>query len=321
LIFLGISLLIFFVSLNVDYKILSLYYKQIYFIILVLLIFVFLIGIEAKGAVRWIDFFGIRIQFSEIIKPFIVIFFARFLTQDTSRSFRKFSLAFIFLLPIFLLTAKQPDLGNAIIYLMTLLFMLFLYGFPLRFFAGIFFIFSMLSPVLFLLLHDYQRQRVLSFLGITNDITGFSYNLVQAAIAVGSGGFWGKGFGEATQSVLRFLPERHTDFIFAMIAESTGFVGALLVILSFVFLLSRIFQITLNTEDEFYYLCGSGFFGLFLSHIFLNIGMNIGILPIVGITLPFTSYGGSSLLTNFWILSILSLISFSSNKQKVIEIK
>ncbi len=320
LFFLAASLLAYLIFLNIDYKIFGFYSKYLYFFMVASLLVLFLIGIEARGAVRWIDIFGIRFQFSEIIKPFFIIFVAQYITGNEDRSFGKFIKAFLLLAPIFFLTLKQPDLGNAMIYLIVLLFMLFSAGFPVRYFLTLFASAALPFPFILSLLHDYQKARLLTFLNPSADPFGTSYNAVQSLISIGSGGFFGKGFGQATQSILKFLPERHTDFIFATISESLGFFGAFILIALYVFLLYNIYRIAMNLSDEFSRIVLLGFYFLLLTHIFLNIGMNIGIIPIVGVTLPFASYGGSSLLTSFILLGIVSSIRFDNTRHHVLEI-
>ncbi len=321
LLFLVFSLFVYVFFLNVDYRIFAFFNKYMYFTMIAALLLLFVIGIEARGAVRWIDIFGVRLQFSEIIKPFFIIFIAQFLTRDNKKSFSKFVTALLLTLPIFLLTLKQPDLGNALIYLFTVGFMLFVYGFPWSYFLAVLVPVLVPLPILFNLLAPYQKDRLLTFVNPTRDPFGSSYNAVQSLISIGSGGFFGKGFGQATQSILKFLPERHTDFIFATISESLGFVGASFLIVLYGFLLVRIYKIAQDVSDEFTRMVLFGFYFLLLTHIFLNIGMNVGIVPIVGITLPFASYGGSSLLTSFIMLGIISSIKFDHSRHKSLEIR
>lgn len=312
LFFVIFSFFLYILFLFIDYKIIIFYSQKLYYIMVALLLILFFIGIEARGAVRWIDVFGARIQFSEIFKPFIIIFFAQYILRDQSKSLVKFVKTILLMLPIFFLTLKQPDLGNATIYILTLLFMLFMYGFPIKYFLSLFLMILLPFPFLFQFLHDYQKSRIISFFNFSYDPLGSSYNAIQSVIAVGSGGIFGKGLGQATQSILKFLPERHTDFIFASIAESLGLVGAIFLLILYAFLLYKIIRIASATQDEFSKLALNGFFFLFLTHIFFNIGMNIGIFPVVGITLPFVSYGGSSLLSNFIMLGLISSIGFES---------
>ncbi len=320
-VFFAVSIVAYFLFLHVDYHLFRLSAKLSYIIMLLLLGMLFLIGIEAKGAVRWIDLFGVRIQFAEIIKPFFIIFLADFLTKDESRSLKKFLVSLILVAPIFFLILKEPDLGNAIIYFFTAVFMFMMYGFPFKYFFALFVSIIVPLPFIFNFLHEYQKSRILTFLNLTHDPFGSSYNAIQSVISVGSGGIIGKGFGQATQSILRFLPERHTDFIFATICESLGFIGGIAIISLFIYFLYNLYKIAGFTRDTFSHLVISGFYFLFFTHVFFNIGMNIGILPIVGITLPFVSYGGSSLLTSFISLGIVSSMYSDLRKKHSIEIR
>jgi len=316
-----VSVSFYFLFLNINYRVLGFYAKYLYIIMIILLTALFIIGIEAKGAVRWIDIFGVRLQFSEIIKPFFIIVLAHFLSTNEKVTFSKFLKALLILSPIFFLTLKQPDLGNAVIYFLTTVGMLIVYGFPIRYFLALLMSIIIPFPFMFSFLHDYQKARLLTFFSPTGDPLGSSYNAIQSLISIGSGGFLGKGFGQATQSILKFLPERHTDFIFATITESLGFVGGAVIVGIFAIFLYRIYFSSRAVHDKFSHLVVMGFYFFFLVHIFLNIGMNIGIVPIVGITLPFVSYGGSSLLTSFITIGILSSITFEYKKNRALEIK
>jgi len=295
--------------------------KPIYIISLILLSVIFVIGIESRGAVRWIEIFGARLQFSEILKPFLAISFASFLAHTTYSKNKSFFFTLCLLLPIVLLIVLQPDLGSGLIYIFVAVFVLLVYGYPLYLFGFSILPLLFASPVIWSLLHDYQRQRVFTFLNPALDPLGRSYNSIQAIIAVGSGMFMGKGWFQGTQSSLRFLPERHTDFIFATLAEGIGFIGALFVVVCFAFLCYRIYLVFKNSEDQFSKLFTAGCFGFFLIQGFVNIGMNIGYLPVVGVTLPFVSYGGNSLLSNFIFLGIVSALSSSQRKERVLEIR
>jgi rod shape determining protein RodA len=293
----------------------------IYIVAFVLLSIVLIIGFESHGAVRWISVFGFSVQFSEILKPFLAIALASFLSTQSNTSWRSFFLSLMLLGPLFLLLAFQPDLGNALIYILVTLIVLLVYGFPLLWFAVVALPFVAASPLLWHALHDYQKQRLLTFINPMSDPLGTSYNVIQAVIAVGSGMLMGKGLAQGTQSGLRFLPERHTDFIFATLSEGMGFVGAFIVIACFIFLCFRIYTIFQRSDDTFAKVFTACAFGLVLVHFFMNIGMNVGLLPIVGVTLPFVSYGGNSLLANLIMLGILSSISTHYRKRDVLEIR
>ncbi len=314
LIALILALITYFIILHIDYRIIGILSKYIYIVGIIGLIIVFFIGVEARGSARWLEIFGFRLQVSEVIKPFFLIFIAHFLSSSKSKSLMTYIKSILLFIPVFLLVLKQPDLGNALVYAASFGFMLIMYGFrPLYFFVtGL--LVAIPVPLLYHTLHQYQKDRITSFLDITHDPYGISYNAIQALISIGSGGFLGKGFGNSTQTLLQFLPERHTDFIFATIAENLGFVGVTILIGVYIYFLYKIYQLLRVSTDTFTYLVVAGFYFLFLTHIFFNIGMNLALLPIVGITLPFVSYGGSSLLTNFIILGIISQVHEDENR-------
>lgn len=310
---------IFFSRFNLDFF--KQFIKPIYFISLILLAIIFVIGIESRGAVRWIEIFGGRIQFSELLKRFLAICFATFLAESGYSKSKSFFLSLLFLVPIVLLIVLQPDLGSGLIYVFVGLFVLLVTGYPLYLFGLAFLPVLIGAPFIWTMLHDYQRQRILTFIHPASDPLGTSYNSIQAIIAVGSGTFWGRGWFQGTQSSLKFLPERHTDFIFATLSEGIGFIGAAVVVLAFIFLCYRVYIIFKNSEDQFSKIFAACCFGFFLIQGFVNIGMNIGFLPIVGVTLPFVSFGGNSLLSNFIFLGILTGISFNQRREHVLEIR
>lgn len=318
--FLVISILAFIFFSQTNYKILKLYSLPIYVLSFAFLILVFFIGIESRGSVRWIEFFGFRIQFSEVLKPFLAISFASYLVQLKSLNFNSLLKILLLLSPLAFLVFIQPDLGTALIYVGVVLASLIYLGFSLKYFFFLFIPVLAFFPVVWNFLHDYQRQRILTFLEPGKDPLGTSYNVIQSVIAVGSGMLFGRGFGQGTQSGLRFLPERHTDFIFATISEQLGFLGAAILLICFALFLYKIYTIFTNSDDNFCKIFGSIVFFSFLIQIFVNIGMNLGIIPIVGVTLPFVSYGGSSLLSNFIFLGFLSSISTSVKNNDVLEI-
>jgi len=313
----GIFAFLFFSQTN--YKTVKFYALPIYLISIVLLTIVLIIGVETRGSIRWLDFFGFRVQFSEILKPFLAISLSSYLSSRDNYSLKTLLLSVCFLLPVVFLVFLQPDLGNALIYALVAITTFIAFGFPFRFFFfGLFFLLT-LSPVLWRFLHDYQKQRIFTFLN-PNDPLGLSYNAIQSVIAVGSGMLVGRGLGMGTQSGLKFLPERHTDFIFATLSEELGMIGAILLIVLFIFLFYKIFTIFKAQEDLFCKIFTVITFSLIFLQFFVNIGMNIGILPIVGITLPFVSYGGSSLLSNLILLGILSSMNRDNSSHKVLEI-
>src|SRR3984957_6191138 len=293
----------------------------IYVVSIVFLLITFAIGIESNGAVRWINIFGLQLHFSEVLKPFLSFTLASFLAERQNESVKSFLLSFLFILPIFFLIYLQPDLGNAMLYLIVALFAFVIDGYPFRWFGLLFLPILLLMPVIWTKLHTYQRARILTFLNPQADPLGVSYNSIQALIAVGSGSFLGKGLSEGTQSSLQFLPERQTNFIFATIAEGLGFVGGFIIIGALLFLCYRIFRIFINTQDRFVRIFAACTFGFFLIPAFVNIGMNLGIMPIVGVTLPFVSFGGSFLLSNFIFLGLLCAMISNEKHKNVLEIR
>ncbi len=320
LIFYAISFFIFLFFSHIHHRIIQLYWIPIYIASIILLVVVLGVGLETRGAVRWLDIFGLRIQFSEILKPFVAICFSSFLA-NRNRSFQAFAQASLLLSPVVVLIFIQPDLGTAMIYVLSALIALLVFGFPFRFFLGALVSCLALAPIGWNFLHDYQRDRVMTFIHPTGDPLGTSYNAIQSVIAVGSGMFSGKGLSEGTQSGLRFLPERHTDFIFATLSEELGFLGGVVIFVTFGYLLYRIYRIFLNGDDTFIRVFAAFTFSFILIQFFVNVGMNMGIVPIVGVTLPFVSYGGSSLLSNFIFLGFLSSMAHDERQKAVLEIR
>lgn len=318
-ILIGIFAFIFFSQIN--YKIVQLYSTPIYIVSIILLILVLILGIESRGAIRWIEIAGFRVQFSEILKPFLAISLSSFLANIKNYSLASLLQVLSFLLVVAALIFFQPDLGSALIYVLVAILTLVFFGFPFRYFIGGVGFLAILTPILWGVLRDYQKERILTFLNPTHDPLGGSYNAIQSIIAVGSGMLFGKGLGLGTQSGLSFLPERHTDFIFATISEQLGFVGSIIIVLCFSFILYRIFKIFENCEDRFSKIFVATSFFIILVQFFINVGMNIGILPVVGVTLPFVSYGGSSLLSNFILLGLIASMEKGTREPEVLEIR
>lgn len=315
----GILAFLFFSQINL--ALLVSFAKPIYISALILFFIILILGIESHGAIRWVDIAGIRLQFSEIYKPFLAISMAAFLTRRNSTQLKSFFLFFLMLMPLVFFLALQPDLGNALIYIGVGILTLLIYGYPIRWFLLLLVPVLFSTPFLWLALHDYQRQRIMTFLHPKNNALGSSYNVIQATIAIGSGMLTGRGLGQGTQSGLRFLPERQTDFIFATLSEGLGFVGSMVIILALFLTCYRMYVIYAHAEDPFYKILSACLLSFLIVHIFVNIGMNVGLLPIVGITLPFVSLGGSSLLANMIIVGILSNISTMQRRRDVLEIR
>jgi len=257
------------------------------------------LGPSIRGATRWFIIFGMQIQPSELIKPFVLLGFAYFITKYPPRNVRNICIQIgLFLIP-FIMIFRQPDLGTGLVYASFWLSMMIAGGLPLWVFGVGVGGFTALLPFLWHTLAQYQKNRIFTFLTPTLDPGGTGYNAIQSMITVGSGQVWGKGLGLGTQSHLRFLPEYHTDFIFATLVEELGFIGGAMLLVLYGLLLWRILKpfMKRDTDDMYVFVYSIGLLTMLLSQITINTGMNMGILPITGITLPLVSYGGSSLLS------------------------
>lgn len=269
-----------------------------YVISLVLLVAAYF-GPPIRGATRWIMIGGAQLQPSEIVKPLILLAFARALTTYSPRSLRWIFLHGTMLLIPALLVFKQPDLGTALVYVSAWFSMMVAGGLSILLIAVGLGIFILITPFLWQALATYQQSRIHTFLNPALDPRGAGYNALQAMIAVGSGQFFGRGLGRGTQSHLRFLPEFHTDFIFATLVEELGFLGGIGLLLLYAILAWRLLLPYLygKIENPFVFFFTIGVFAMLLAQVMINTGMNMGIIPVTGITLPLVSYGGSSILS------------------------
>ena len=289
----------------------SVWYRQAYiFYILgiLLLLLVIFFGISASGSKRWINFFIMNLQPSELMKIAIIVCFARYYHRIQSSDIQSYKYLLqpiiLLLIPCYLVIT-QPDLGTAILIAGSGLAIIWLAGLNLKYFiySGLILLVSL--PFVISILKPYQKSRILTFFNPDRDPLGAGYQIIQSKIAIGSGGFLGKGFLQGTQSYLEFLPEKHTDFIFTLFSEEFGFVGSMVLILLYALLIYRIIRIGFSSRSFFAKLYCFGFAsGLFL-YIFVNIAMVLGLLPIVGAPLPIMSYGGSSMLSIMLGLSIV----------------
>ena len=263
-----------------------------------LLLAVLLVGDVGKGAQRWLDLGVVRFQPSEILKLAVPMALAWFLSlrQLPPGTLRVLTAALMMAVPV-LLIAKQPDLGTSLLVASAGVMVLFLAGLSWRLIMLLAALAAAAAPVLWMLMRPYQRQRVLTFLDPGSDPLGAGYHTIQAQIAIGSGGTYGKGWLNGTQSHLEFLPERSTDFIFAVIGEEFGLVGILLLLLLYLFIIARGLYIATQARDSFGRLLAGSLTMVFFVYLFVNTGMVIGLLPVVGVPLPLVSYGGTSLVT------------------------
>lgn len=282
--------------------------KLAYLFYFLILIFLLIVLVKGEGrASRWIGLGWFYFQPSEFAKLVLILILSSFLSKRDIKRFPVLLTSLIIVGIPFLLVFKQPNLGTAIIFILIFLGISYIGGITKKQLIGLFLLVIISSPLIWTIMKDYQRERILTFLNPMRDPLGKGYNLLQSKITIGSGGLIGKGFMKGTQTKLAFLPEYHTDFIFCVIAEEFGFLGVIIFILLYYYFLSKIFEIIYLTKDTFGKLVATGIFVMFAGHFLINLGMTIGIFPIVGIPLPFISYGGSSL-----IVSILSLIILSS---------
>ena len=281
-------------------------YKLFYWFFVIILIITFIIGLEVKGSKRWIDFYFVRFQASEFFKVFFILFLANELSKKYlhfQELIAFFKIIALFITPTFIIF-KQPDLGNAVSLFFIFFIMLLFSNFPKKYIVYLLLIILPFIPIIWFALAEYQKARIFSFLNPELDFQGNAYNLIQAVITIGSGKFFGRGLGLGTQSRLSFLPENQTDFAYATLVEQFGFFGGVLV-LSFYgiityLIIKRAFRFYFQKGDEENkkkFLFTIGILSYIIFHLFVNVGMNLGLLPIAGVALPFISYGGSALLT------------------------
>ena len=282
----------------------------LYGISLLLLILVLLLGEGRLGAHRWFRIGPLgSFQPSEFAKLVVLLALANFLSHNPSRNARderkKIAIGFLLICPPMGLILMQPDLGTALIFIPLLLSMLYVWRVRIRYLFSIVFVGLLSTPLMWFLLRNYQRERLLVFINPNVDPLGAGYTLLQSKIAIGSGGIFGKGWLGGTQNKLNFLPEGHTDFIFSIIGEEWGLLGGVIILLLYLLFLMRILDTARNTRDPSAWLMATGIFTIFLFHIFVNIGMTMGLAPVVGLPLPFMSYGGSNLLVSFILIGLL----------------
>lgn len=305
---------IFFTLTFVDYKIFDRLAYALYVLNLGALVLVEVKGKVSLGAQRWLDFGFFRYQPSETMKMVLVIVLARVLTRrDSNKAMGVKHLlwpAVLVGLP-FLLIVKQPDLGTAGLMALTAATMIFFARVRTGILVAAIVAAAVAAPLVWnFALKDYQKNRVLTFINPGRDPRGTGYNSIQSKIAVGSGKILGKGFRKGTQSQLEFLPERHTDFIYSVLSEETGFVGSFTTLGLFVLIYLMAIKIGSQARDQFGAYLVVGVFGYLFWHVFVNMGMVIGLLPIVGAPLPLLSYGGSSMISTMTALGILSSVAY-----------
>jgi len=315
----GLGFIVLLVVLFIDYDLISQYAYLLYAVGLILLLGLLFFAGETKGITGWYQFGGIKFQPAELMKVFTILALARYMNKREESPFE----TFFELYPIFLLIGAplllillQPDLGTGLVFIAIMLSMMLVYGVRVKHFAvfgglatiGVFiltYLYYFKHHLFKKIIADYQWNRLTSFLDPSNDPLGSGYQVTQSLIAVGSGQLKGVGLYQGTQGKNNWVPEAHTDFIFSVIAEEHGFIGASILIILFFFLIYRIVRIGIESKDRFGTYVAAGMIGMWAFTIFENIGMTISLMPITGIPLPFISYGGSSLLTNFIAVGII----------------
>lgn len=287
-----------------------------YWIAILSLLGVLVIGDETNGARRWIKLGLLSYQPSELAKLSVLLVLARYIGSRTVELFflgRLFFLLALLGLPL-LLILKQPDLGSALLLVPVSVIIMYVGGIQYRWLMWMFFLASASCPLIWNFLKDYQRERLLVFVNPEDDPLGAGYNIIQSMIAIGSGGISGKGYMQGTQTQLSFIPEHHTDFIFSVVGEEWGFVGSVVVLGLYYLMLQKSFEIARKARDREGSLLALGIASMFAVQVVINVGMTVGLLPVTGLTLPFISYGGSSLVFSFAAVGMLLNISYANRR-------
>lgn len=317
IIFLVIGIVSLFLMSFYEYQALISKSGFLYVLVLISLVLVLFIGSITHGAKSWFDFGLFKLQPVEFLKIVVVLFLSFYWGNHNRKNilFRDIFNSLFLILPSLVLILLQPDFGSFILIFLTSLFFVFIINTNIKHFLVFGFLFVLfISSFWFFVFKDYQKDRIFSFLSPLSDPLGSGYQVTQSMIAIGSGGFFGKGFGFGAQSQLNFLPEKTNDFVFASFSEEFGFVGVFVVVCAYGLMFYRFYYVVKNLEDDVSIFVFLGFGFLLLIEILINIGMNIGLAPVTGISLPFISYGGSGLVTNFIVLGILQNIVVSQKK-------
>jgi len=298
-----IALIAFWFFSQIGFEVVSLFSKHLYVVSLGLLMLTLIIGQVTRGSIRWIPIGNLTFQPAEIVRPLLLVFFAVFLTRGSLNLNQMFKGVGLLLVPVFLILI-QPSLGVAILTVVGFFGILMASDFNKKYIFGGVLVILALLPLFWQIMQPYQRQRFLTFLNPENDPLGAGYNSIQSTISVGAGKLFGRGLGKGVQTQLAFLPEKHTDFIFASIAEELGFVGASLLLIATFLILHRLtfYMERATSPAARAYL--AGFFLTYFVQVIIHIGMNLGLLPITGLPFPLVSAGGSSLLATMMGLGI-----------------
>lgn len=311
-----LGLIIMLVLSRIDYRIFKKFTGILYVIMIGLLIAVEFVGVNILGATRWIDLGFTQLQPSEVAKFIIIVCLAKYFSDHNEEMWRlkNIFISFAYVLIPMVLVLREPDLGTALVLFAIWASMLFVSSVKRLTLLKISTAALAFLPVVWLMLHDYQRNRILTLFNPSDDALGKGWNVTQAVIAIGSGQIFGRGFGYGSQGHLNFLPMKHTDFAFAVLAEEMGFLGVGIIIALFLTLVYRIIAIARNSRDNFGMFMAVGAATMFCFHVFVNIGMNTRIMPVTGIPLPFISYGGTAILINLAVIGLLQSIHIRHKK-------
>lgn len=319
LLFVAVGVSAIFIFLKFDYSVLKNYWTKLYIAAMVLLIAVLIFGVERGGAKGWFAIGSFTLQPAEFCKILLILSYAQFLSgrRENLQTIQDLIPCFLFMVPPVLLLLVQPDLGSAMVYIFVMVGMLFMAGANRKLLLGIFGG-GVSALIVYLIgvwkfnwwcpLKMYQLNRFLVLFDSSIDPQGAGYNVIQSKIAIGNGGLFGEGLYMGSQSTGAFLPEQWTDFIFAVMAEELGFLGAGMLLILYAFLLYRGLQAAMMSKDLYGTLVAAGIVSMYLFHILENAGMTMGLMPVTGIPLPFVSYGGSSTLTNLAGIALLQNI-------------
>ena len=296
-IYVAIGLFLMFFISRLDQSVYKSFFMHLFWFGLILLVWVLLFPAEGYKTDRWIDLGFISFQPSEVIRLLLPLAAASYLTRNQKRNtIKDWLVVLVAILSSSFLIFKQPDLGTALIVLASGCIPVFLAGFPLLILIILIMVVIISSPFLWASLTPYMQQRIITLFNPESDLLGAGWNISQSKTAIGSGGFWGKGYLNGTQSQLDFIPESHSDFIFSVIGEEFGFLGIFLLLMLYGIILYRVFKIALNSSTEFSRLAATSIGFIFLIYIWINVSMTVGTLPVVGVPLPLISQGGTSIL-------------------------
>ena len=301
--FIIVGYLSYFLFIQIDFDVISVFSKHLYVFSIILLLLPLLIGQVTRGAIRWIPLGPITLQPSEIVRPFLLLFFAIFFTQKRVDIKRLIQGLILIILPVFLILI-QPSLGVAALTIVGFVGVLLASTLPKKYILAGIGMFIVLIPIIWTILAPYQQQRIVYFLNPGSDPLGAGYNSIQSMITVGSGKLLGRGLGEGVQTQLAFLPEKNTDFIFAATAEELGFLGVILLLVGIFMILWRLIKIIDIARSPSARAMVAGIFTALFAETIIHVGMNMGLLPITGVPLPLVSAGGSAFLATMISLAL-----------------